>query len=129
MRERILSPRRFRFVAGCVVPVNAGSIGVRHPPLKWCGHSASKTRVTALLASAFSFLFPHNVRERSAGTAQANIWHLWRCRVPLLPGTPASRRSTATIFYTASALLGLDRRDFPSRYPGSIGAAVHPDPS
>src|SRR5207237_5863768 len=48
------------------------------------------------------------------------------CRVT---GTHASRRSTAAIFYTATALLGLDRRDFPSRYPGGICAAVHPDPS
>ena len=41
----------------------------------------------------------------------------------------AFRRSTAAICYAATALPGLDRRDFPSRYPGGIRAAVHPDPS
>src|SRR5205807_6528130 len=41
-------------------------------------------------------------------------------------GARASRRSTAAIFYAVTVLLRSDRRDFPSRYPGSIGAALHP---
>src|ERR1043166_161607 len=46
-----------------------------------------------------------------------------------VPRAPrASRRSTAAIFYTAPALLGLDRRHETSRDPGGICAAVHPDP-
>jgi hypothetical protein len=44
-------------------------------------------------------------------------------------GTRAFRRSTAAIFDAATALLGLDRRPEISRYPGGIGAAIHPDPS
>src|ERR1041385_6560651 len=68
-------------------------------------------------------------RERSAGRRFGNkLTPRERRRVPLLPGTRASRRSTSATFYTATALLGLDRRHETSRYPGGICAAVHPDP-
>ena len=46
--------------------------------------------------------------------------------MPLLPGTRASRRSTVAIFVPVTVLLRADRRDFPSRYPGGIGADLHP---
>src|ERR1041385_3987124 len=68
-------------------------------------------------------------RERSAGRRFGNkLTPREKRRVPLRSGTRASRRSTAAIFYTATALLGLDRRELTSRYPGGICAAVHPDP-
>src|ERR1051326_783181 len=68
-------------------------------------------------------------RERSAGRRFYNkLAPFGGGAVPLFPGPRASRRSTAAIFYTATALLGLDRRHETSRYPGGIGAAVHPDP-
>ena len=65
------------------------------------------------------------VRERSAGKALVAIWHPGRCRVPLLPGTHASRRSTVAIFDPATVLL---RRTGGLHHsvPGSIGAALHP---
>src|SRR5205085_9359442 len=64
----------------------------------------------------------HRVRERSAGTALVNIWHLWRCRAPLLPGTPASRRSTAAISVAITVL----RRRTGGPYPHVIQAALAP---
>src|ERR1044071_5899825 len=66
--------------------------------------------------------------ERRVGASITNGAPRERRRVLLRSSTRASRRSTAAIFYTATALLGLDRRELTSRYPGGIGAAVHPDP-
>ena len=47
--------------------------------------------------------------------------------MPLLPGTHASRRSTVAIFDPATVLLRRTGGLFTTqRYPGSIGAALHP---
>ena len=51
---------------------------------------------------------------------------LERCRAPETSGTRASRRSTAAIFNTATALLRRTEGTSHSRYPGGIGAALHP---
>ena len=54
---------------------------------------------------------PSGMRERSAGRRFGNkLTPRERRRVLLRSSTRASRRSTAAIFYTATALLGLDRR-------------------
>ena len=74
-------------------------IGMRHRPCCLVGVGA------ALLSLSLT-----GVRERSAGTAQITTGHLTKAPACRVTGTRASRRSTAAIFYTASALLGLDRR-------------------
>jgi hypothetical protein len=46
--------------------------------------------------------------------------------VPLLPGTRASRRSTAAILGPITVASFTGPEACTSRYPGSIGAALHP---
>jgi hypothetical protein len=75
---------------------------------------------------ALVFLPLTHVRERSAGTARVTTGHLTKAPACRVTGTRASRRSTAAILGAVTVLLRADRRDFPSRYPGSIGAALHP---
>src|ERR1041385_4500765 len=68
------------------------------------------------------FLFPHmrEGAERRVGASVTSLTPRERRRVLLRSSTRASRRSTAAIFYTATALLGLERRHETSRYPGGI---------
>src|ERR1041385_8614138 len=72
----------------------------------------SSTPIVSEARGGASFFFPLTcVRERSAGRRFGNkLTPRERRRVPLRSGTHASRRSTAAIFYTATALLGLDRK-------------------
>ena len=69
---------------------------------------------------------PSTMRERSAGTAQITIGHLTKAPACRVTGTRASRRSTAAILgpITVSSFTGPEACT--SRYPGSIGAALHP---
>ena len=52
--------------------------------------------------------------------------HLTKAPACRVTGTRASRRSTAAIFHTATALLRRTEGTSHSRYPGGIGAALHP---
>ena len=55
------------------------------------------------------------------------FWHLGRCRVPLLPGTRASRRSTVAILGPATVLLCRTGALFTlTVIQAAIGAALHP---
>src|ERR1043166_1409131 len=83
---------------------------------------APSTPIVSEARGGASFFFPLAcARERSAGRRFGNkLTPRERRRVPLRSGTRASRRSTAAIFYTATALLGLDRRELTSRYPGGF---------
>ena len=71
-----------------------------------------------------SFSLTHEGAERRNGASQTG--HLTKAPACRLTGTRASRRSTAAILGAVTVLLRSDRRDFPSRYPGRIGAALHP---
>src|SRR4051812_50146592 len=87
-------------------------IGVIHRPLKWCGAGPAPSLPFALAhARVAERQQTHLLKSAPCGAAHR------------LTGTRASRRSTAAIFYAVTVLLRSDRRDFPSRYPGSNGAA------
>jgi len=63
------------------------------------------------------------VRRRTSG-------HLWEGAPPAaVSDRRAFRRSTAAIFGTITALLRRTEGRYPSRYPGSIRAALHPNVS
>ncbi len=72
--------------------------------------------------------FPSNMREGSAGQAQRlGPAPFERCRLAVSPAGEPSGAPPVAIFDGATGLLGMDPRASPSRYPGSIGAALHPD--
>jgi hypothetical protein len=73
-----------------------------------------------------SFPPPSPMRERSAGTAQVSTGHLTKAPACRVAGTRASRRSTAAIFYAVTVASFIGPETCISRYPGSIGAALHP---
>src|ERR1043166_10341112 len=89
---------------------------------------APSTPIVSEARGGASFFFSLAcARERSAGRRFGNkLTPRERRRVPLLPDTRASRRSTAAIFYTATALLHRTGGGYRSRYPGGICATVHP---
>ena len=76
---------------------------------------------------AFLFLLPRT-RERSAGTAQITSGTSTKAPACRVTGRRALRRSNAAIFVAITVLLGSDRRDFPSRYPGSNRRRPSSDP-
>src|SRR3954466_15486637 len=75
-------------------------------------------------AAFISFLPP--MREGSAGQAQRLGLAPLRGAACRVTGRSAPRRPTAAIFDEATGLVSSDPRTSPSRYPGSIGAALHP---
>ena len=70
--------------------------------------------------------FPHSHEGAERRNGANNIGHLTKAPACRVTGTRASRRSTAAIFYAVTVSSFTGPEACTSRYPGSIGAALHP---